>query len=65
MRRIYGLAVLLLLGASPALGVVSEGQTAPNFTKPLLGGPPWSEGPTQSLSDYAGKIVILHLLGWG
>jgi hypothetical protein len=43
---------------------VHEGQAAPAFTKNMLaGGPPWSVGPAVSLSDYAGKIVVLFLLG--
>ena len=61
-RKSAGFAlVLLALAASPAAAFVDPGQAAPNFTKTVLGGAPW---PTASLSQFAGKVVILHILGW-
>jgi hypothetical protein len=59
MRRML---VFLLLSAS--LGFTSAGAqiplgaTAPNFTTTRLG------GGSVSLSDHAGKVVVLFLFGW-
>ena len=55
---------VLLATFRPAHAWVHEGETAPAFTKRMLaGGPPWSFGPSVSLADYAGKVVVLFLLG--
>ena len=67
MRRTIAVAaafgVLTWCGAARAW--VHEGEAAPAFTKSLLaGGPPWSRGATVSLSDYAGKVVVIFLLGY-
>lgn len=48
----------LTLAASTASAQIPLGATAPNFTKSKLG------GGTVSLSDYAGKVRVLFLLGW-
>ena len=40
--------------------IVNPGEPAPPFTKNVLGGVP----PTISLSDYAGKVVVLAIIGW-
>ena len=54
------LTLLLLAGtlAGPAGANILVGDTAPNFTKPRLGG-----GNT-SLSDYSDRVVVLFLLGY-
>ena len=61
MRRIIltvALAVGLTAGAMPAQATVQIGDTAPNFTKSRLG------GGTTSLTDHAGKVVVLFLFGY-
>jgi hypothetical protein len=66
MRSTIAIVVALGLFASagPARAWVHEGQAAPAFTKSTLaGGPPWTTGPSVSLSTYAGKVVVLFLLG--
>ena len=57
-------AVLAMLALSGRAGAyVHEGEPAPSFTKNTLAGPPYAVGPAVSLADYAGKIVVLFLLG--
>ena len=51
-----GLLVALLAGQARAQ--IPLGATGPDFTKTALGG-----GPVQ-LSQYAGKVVVLFLLGY-
>ena len=66
MRRTIAVAVTLgvLASVAPAHAWVHEGQAAPAFTKnTLAGGPPWSSGPAVSLSTYAGKVIVLFLMG--
>jgi hypothetical protein len=66
MRRTIVIAVALgwLASSSPARAWVHEDQAAPAFTKnTLAGGPPWSSGPAVSLGGFAGKVVVLFLLG--
>jgi len=65
-RTILVAAALGVLGScGVARAWVHEGEPAPAFTKrTLAGGPPWSYGPTVSLSDYTGKVVVLFLLGY-
>jgi len=67
--RVLGqlMTLLVMLGVtSPARAAVSPGDVAPNFTKNELAGvnPNWTTGPARSLSDYAGKVVVLFLLGY-
>jgi hypothetical protein len=56
---ISALGVLAL--APGALGVVHPGDVAPNFTKNELDAPPPA---ARTLSQYAGKVVVLFLLGY-
>ena len=57
-------ALGLLTSSGAARAWVHEGEAAPPFTKSTLaGGPPWSFGPPASLADYAGRVVVLFLLG--
>jgi hypothetical protein len=60
-RKLTGLLILCLLFAPIlAVGAVSVGQTAPDFTVQALGDD-GQAGDMVSLSDYAGKIVVLDL----
>lgn len=54
------LAACVVVTATPARAVVDPGQPAPAFTKNVLGGVP----AQLSLSDLAGKVVVLHILGY-
>ncbi len=67
MRRslIAGLLALLFAAtlALPAPAIVHEGSVAPNFTKSELVGPPWAAGPSRTLGDYLGKVIVFFLLG--
>jgi len=61
MRRFSRTLILvaaLVAAASPGSATVQIGDAAPAFTKSRLG------GGTASLSDYAGKVVILFLFGY-
>ena len=53
-------AALAAVLAAPANAFVDPGQPAPAFTKNVLGGSP----PQLSLSDFAGKVVVLHIMGF-
>ncbi len=56
------LAIVLSVGlAGTANATVQVGDLAPNFTKDQLGAP---APAARSLSDDAGKVVILFLLGY-
>ncbi len=56
------LTVVVFMGlAGPASATVQVGDPAPNFTKDQLGAP---APAARSLSDDAGKVVILFLLGY-
>jgi len=66
MRRTIVIATALgwLVSSSPAHAWVHVGEAAPAFTKnTLAGGPPWSSGPAVSLSSFAGKVIVLFLMG--
>ena len=65
MRNTIAIVVALglLAACGPARAWVHEGQAAPAFTKNTLAGPPWSSGPPVSLSTYAGKVIVLFLMG--
>jgi hypothetical protein len=66
MRARVPLALLVFAVAAtfvpPAHAAISVGQPANPFTKNLLVGS--SVGPATSLSDYAGKVKILFVLGF-
>lgn len=60
-------AATLLAALSPAAhALIAPGSPAPDFTKNQLAGGPgsWSKGSAVSLGDYAGKVVVLFLLGY-
>jgi len=60
----FGLAAALATAlATPGRAVVVEGSVAPNFTKNQLAPGPATGSPV-SLSDYAGKVVVLALAGY-
>ena len=51
--------------ALPASAVVHVGDPAPAFTKnPLVSVPFPQPGAPISLSDYAGRVLVIHLLGY-
>ena len=63
VRRTFLLTLILLaaLAASnPAHAPLPLGAAAPPFTKSLLGG-----GAVTVPAQYAGKVVVLFLLGYG
>jgi hypothetical protein len=66
MRSIaLGLAALAALWAHTASAIVHVGDVAPPFTKnELISTPTPHAGGTLSLSDYAGKVLVLHLMGF-
>jgi len=58
--------VAMLMFLSVAVSSLSAaplplGSPAPAFTKNVLNSDPW---PTATLSQFRGKIVILHILGY-
>ena len=56
------LGAALALSAQPAAAaLLTPGATAPAWTKNVLDSDPW---PTASMSQFAGKVVILHILGY-
>ena len=60
-KHATALAVLLAVSAPAAEAIVHAGDTAPPFTKTELDAPPPAD---RSLSDYAGQVVVLFLLGY-
>ena len=60
------LMLALALGAPDreARGAVAEGQPAPAFTKNQLDSPGPNQTTPRSLSDYAGKVVFLFMMGY-
>lgn len=54
-----GVSAALTAPASAAL--LTPGAVAPAFTKNVLDSNPW---PTASLSQFAGKVLVLHILGY-
>ena len=50
-------ALLIASTAAPALALLSNGQSAPNFSFTDL------SGHTQSLSEYRGKVVVIQFFG--
>jgi len=61
LKRLFLLSTLLLLSTTPARAGVVYGDVAPNWTKNELDAP---APAARSLTDYAGKVVILFLLGY-
>jgi hypothetical protein len=48
-----------------ARAAVHVGDVAPPFSKNELVSTPFPQaGPLRSLSDYAGRVLVIHLLGW-
>lgn len=66
LARVSAMAALIGVLATAARANISTGVPAPNFTKSQLAGGPgtWSKGAAVSLSGYAGKVVVLFLLGY-
>ncbi|MEO5989455.1 MAG: hypothetical protein ABIU54_05150 [Candidatus Eisenbacteria bacterium] len=54
----------LCLSLAPRIAhaeLLALGSPAPAFTKNVLNSDPW---PTATLSQFSGKVVILHILGY-
>jgi len=70
MRKVLArglmLAASLVVVPSAARALIAVGSPAPDFTKNQVAGGPgsWSKGSPVSLGDYAGKVVVLFLLGY-
>lgn len=67
LRSGFGAAatiVALLLAPPAARAGVQEGEPAPDFTKDQLDFPGFGQVTPRSLSDYAGKVVFLFVLGY-
>jgi len=58
LRAAFAAALLLAGFACAALAQIPLGATGPDFTKTALG------GGSVSISQYAGKVVVLFLLGY-
>ena len=59
MPRLPVALLTALVLAKPALAQLPLGATAPPFTKSLLGG-----GSVSAPGQYAGKVVVVFLLGY-
>ena len=57
--------LVAVLAATPARAIVNLGDTAPNFTKNELDYPTLNQVTPRSLADYAGKVIVFFLLGYG
>ncbi len=66
LARAFAMAAVLVALSPTARADIPVGAAAPDFTKSELAGGPgtWSKGGPVSLSDYAGKVVVLFLLGY-
>ena len=65
--RAVVLAMVLVgsVWAVPARAIVHAGDVAPAFTKnELIRSPAPATGPPVSLSDFAGRVLVIHLLGY-
>jgi hypothetical protein len=63
--RALAAAILVLTSAAvPAAAIVHPGDVAPNFTKQRLDHPAPGQTTPVSLYDYAGKVVVLFILGY-
>ena len=62
----FAFALLLVaLTSFPTLADVHVGDVAPSFMKNELVSTPFPQaGPARSLSDYAGRVLVIHLLGY-
>lgn len=60
MHRILMASLTVLALVSPARAQLPLGATAPTLTKSLLGG-----GSVTLPGQYAGKVVVVFLLGYG
>ena len=58
--RLVTLMLAMMAIAAPASSQLPLGSTAPPFTKSLLGG-----GTVSAPSQYAGKVTVLFMLGYG
>src|SRR5262245_44907274 len=64
-RFVLATMAILALSAAPAAAVVHVGDPAPAFTKNELQSTPFPQpGAAHSLSDYAGRVLVIHLLGY-
>lgn len=61
LSLVLACAVFAIAAAAPAGAIINPGQVAPQFTKNVLNSNPW---PTASLSQFAGKVVVLQILGF-
>jgi peroxiredoxin len=52
-------ALLIAATAAPALALLTNGQTAPNFQLTDL------SGTSHTLNEYRGKVVVIDFFGWG
>ena len=59
MRRLFAPGFALLLAAVPAFAQLPLGASAPAYSKSLLG------GGTLTHTTYAGKVVVMFMLGYG
>ena len=59
------LVAALMIATSPAIAraFVAEGQPAPAFTKQQLDSPVFGQTTPRSLSDYAGKVIFVFMMG--
>ena len=64
--RLCILAAALTITMAPAMAraYVAEGQPAPAFTKQQLDSPAFGQTTPRSLSDYAGKVIFLFMMGY-
>jgi len=64
--RTLALAAALAMAAAPSVAraYVAEGQPAPAFTKQELDSPIFGQTTPRSLSDYAGKVIFLFMIGY-
>jgi hypothetical protein len=66
-RPLPDVAALLILAclAAPAAAIVAPGDAAPDFTKNELDSPSFGQVTPRTLADYAGKVIVFFLLGYG
>ena len=58
-------ALLIVVLATPAAAIVVPGDVAPDFTKNQLDSPSFGQVTPRTLADYAGKVIVFFLLGYG